>query len=93
MLMANKLADELLRTISESYPLRGTISKIDGEVITLNIGERAGVRKGDTFKTTEAPMTLEVTSVSEYSSLAKALERQEALKQGMHVEGLSLIHI
>jgi len=71
----NKLPMESLEKIKmlllNNYPLRGMISKIDGDMIKLNIGFDHGVRVHQIFSTSSYSCQLSIIEVNEFESIAK----------------------
>jgi len=69
--MAKKLALRLSRKLGTLYPLRGKVIGVDPSAgVTLNIGTRQGVRRGQCFKVLDQAWELVVESVSPEQSLA-----------------------
>ncbi len=58
-----KLSENLLKTLKKHYPLKGCVTEIADTDITLNIGDRAGVRIGQWFKAEGADTLLQAVSV------------------------------
>jgi class 3 adenylate cyclase/tetratricopeptide (TPR) repeat protein len=84
--LAERLSKNLLEKLTKLYPLRGKISKVQGEKVSLNIGQVVGVRTGQRFKVRDEDVTLEVTSTQKDASLAKILQGIGFVKEGQRVE-------
>jgi class 3 adenylate cyclase/CHAT domain-containing protein/tetratricopeptide (TPR) repeat protein len=85
--IADKLSGAILEKLNALYPLRGKVSEIKGDQITLNIGQRHGVKLGRQFRVTDTDLTMEITGIEQDASTAKAVEGK-GLQTGMRVETL-----
>jgi len=85
--MAKKLALRLSRKLGTLYPLRGKVIGVDPSAgVTLNIGTRQGVRRGQCFKVLDQAWELVVESVSPEQSLAVIRKGGGRLEPGPRVE-------
>ena len=87
--LAERLSKNLLEKLTTLYPLRGKISKVQGEKVRLNIGQVAGVRTGQRFKVKDEDVTLEVMSTQKDASLAKILQGTGFVREGQRIEAES----
>ena len=86
---SNRIARELLKKITRSYPLKGIVKKVDGERVWMDIGRSVGVKPGLRFRVLgpegekvstvpgareEKGGILEVLDVMETASLARILD-------------------
>jgi hypothetical protein len=86
--IAAKVSDLLLPKIESLYPLRGRIAAVGESGITLNIGQKAGVKVGRQLRVRDTDAVLEVVAVQPDSGTAKAVKGGEALQQGMMFEAM-----
>jgi class 3 adenylate cyclase/CHAT domain-containing protein len=86
--LAERLSKELLEKLKKLYPLRGKISEVKDEDVTLNIGQMAGVRTRQQFKIIGEEVILEVTSIQQNISLAKIVKGKGPLQKGLRVEAI-----
>ncbi|MFC1858265.1 CHAT domain-containing protein [Thermodesulfobacteriota bacterium] len=86
--MSDKLSESLIQKMQKLYPLRGKISKIEGEDIVLNIGSKVGVAPGQKYTVANGEVTLEVISTQADSSLAKVLKGTKELTEQQRIEEL-----
>ncbi|MCP3871822.1 MAG: CHAT domain-containing protein [Desulfobacteraceae bacterium] len=88
--LASDLSIQLTEKVNELYPLRGKVLELNGDILSLNIGQTVGVKKGQQFKTIGSDLTLEVTNVLKNKSFAKVLKGMEksSLKEGLLVEAI-----
>ncbi|MCK4389833.1 MAG: CHAT domain-containing protein [Desulfobacterales bacterium] len=84
--LSEKLAKNLIEKLKKRYPLRGKISEVKGEEITINIGQKVGARMGQRFKTVDENFVLEIISVQPDTSLAKITKGEGPLQKGLRVE-------
>jgi tetratricopeptide (TPR) repeat protein len=84
--LTESLSENLLKKLTELYPLRGKVSEVKGEEISLNIGEMAGVSIGQQFVVIGEDATLQVTSVEQDRSFAEIVEGKRILHEGHRVE-------
>jgi hypothetical protein len=87
-ILAEKLAESLLKKIKEKYPVRGKVKKIEGDNIILNIGQQAGVEIGQQFKDINEEFVLEVVAVQSDESIAKIITDGKRLTEGKRIEAL-----
>ena len=88
-LIADKLAGLLLTKIKTLYPLRGAISEVKGDKITLNIGQRQGVQIGQQFKVKDTDLVLKVEGVQPELSTAKVSGEGKDVQKGVRVEAIN----
>jgi hypothetical protein len=82
------LSENLLKKLTELYPLRGKVSEVKGEEIGLNIGETTGVSIGQRFVAIGEDVTLQVTSVEPDRSFAEIVTGKQVLHEGDRVEAI-----
>lgn len=87
--MAEQIGSELLQKLNELYPLRGKISGIKENEVTLNIGQRTGVRIGQRFKVVGSDIILEGIGVRIQASLARVASGKDPLADGLRVEAIN----
>lgn len=68
------------------YPLRGTVSEVKEGQVTLNIGQKQGVKIGQQYKRTGGNLVLEIIAVAPEESAARAVQGGEPLAKGLRVE-------
>lgn len=85
-LLSEKLSKLLLNKLNELYPLRGKITKVEGNEVTLNIGQAAGTRKGQKFAAVGQDIGLKVISDQPDTSMAKVVKGEGPISEGMRVE-------
>jgi class 3 adenylate cyclase/CHAT domain-containing protein len=86
--LAERLSKNLLEKLEQLYPLRGKVSEVKGEEISLNIGQMVGVKTGQRFRAVDEDVTLEVTSIQQDTSLAKIVKGKERPQKGLRVEAI-----
>lgn len=84
--LADKLSEHLLEQLRKRYPLRGIVSAVETEQVQLNIGEKAGVTKGQKFRVIRENVTLEIVSTSPDTCLAKVAEGENMPAKGQLAE-------
>ena len=84
--MAEKLSGRILEKLAVLYPLRGKVSGLNGDQITLNIGQRQGVSMGQEFRVKDTDTILKVTGVDPDASTASSGKGAEGIELGMRVE-------
>jgi len=91
--LMKKIAQEAISKLKKEYPLRGKITSIEGDKVTINIGSDEGVRKGLSMrilgKNKEEEMGfIEITSVNPSQSQAKVIKKIKDLVPGARIEEL-----
>ena len=91
--LMKKIAQETISKLKKEYPLRGKITSIEGDKVTINIGSDEGVRKGLSMrilgKNKEEEMGfIEITSVNPSQSQAKVIKKIKDLVPGARIEEL-----
>jgi hypothetical protein len=86
--LAERLSKNLLEKLEQLYPLRGKVSEVKGEEISLNIGQMVGVKTGQRFRAVDEDVTLEVTSIQQDTSLAKIVKGKDRPQKGLRVEAI-----
>jgi class 3 adenylate cyclase/CHAT domain-containing protein/tetratricopeptide (TPR) repeat protein len=86
--IADRLSALILERLDAAYPLRGKVSEVKGDEITLNVGKRQGVNIGQQFRIKDTDLSLEITGVKQDTSIARPGEGAEGLEQGMRVEAM-----
>jgi len=86
-----KIAQGTISKIKKEYPLRGKITAVEKDTVTINIGSDGGVRKGLFVRVFgkeqgEEVGFLEITSVTPSQSQAKVVKKARALVPGLKVE-------
>jgi class 3 adenylate cyclase/CHAT domain-containing protein/tetratricopeptide (TPR) repeat protein len=84
--LTERLSKDLMRKMDKLYPLRGRISEIRNNDVTLNIGQGAGVATGQKFKAVEEDLTFEVVSVQPNISAMKITKGEKKPTVDMRVE-------
>ncbi|MCP4353885.1 MAG: CHAT domain-containing protein [Desulfobacterales bacterium] len=84
--LTEKLSENLLNKLKERYPLRGKISKVKGNEIRLNIGQKEGVAIGQRFKVKNGDVIIEVISGDTDTSLVKIIQGEKVLTESLQVE-------
>ena len=87
-IIAEKLSGILLPKLKTHYPLRGKISGLEDKEISLNIGQKQGVKIGQKFTVKEIEGVLEITGVQSEVSIAKVNKGDEGIQPGLRVEAL-----
>jgi hypothetical protein len=77
---------ELIEKLEKQFPLRGTITEIDGPVAVLDIGSRHGVEKDQLFRVLNSQTLLVIESVNTDQSFALPQDKSGKLAGGMKVE-------
>jgi len=94
--LIEKVSKEATLRIKKEYPLRGKITSIEGDRLTINIGSDEGMKKGlkmrilsNTISMREGDIGLiEVTSGTPSHSQAKVIKKARGLVAGSRVEEL-----
>jgi len=86
--LSEKISKKLLQKLQKLYPLRGKISEVKGDEITLNIGQKTGVRVGQKFKVEETDSILEVVAVQGTASTAKVKSGEKTIQKNLRVQAL-----
>jgi len=86
-----KIAQETISKLKKEFPLRGKITSIEGDTVTINIGSDEGIRKGLLMRVLgkgegKEMGFVEITSVSPSQSQAKVIKKIRALAPGLKVE-------
>ena len=88
--LMKKIAQETISKLKKEYPLRGKITSIEGDKVTINIGSDQGMRKGLSLrvlsKTMEEAGLIEVVSVNPGHAQARVIKRVKDLSPGARVE-------
>jgi class 3 adenylate cyclase/CHAT domain-containing protein/Tfp pilus assembly protein PilF len=84
--LAEKLSKDLMEKMEKLYPLRGKVSEVKENEITVNIGRKQGVKTGQQFKIKDLDAVLEITEVGDAESKAKAVKGGESIAAGLRVE-------
>jgi hypothetical protein len=84
--LTEQLSEALVEKMETLYPLRGKITEVKGDELTLNIGRKAGVVEGAGFKVKDGDQVLEVISTQSDSCLARIKEGELLPHEGMRVE-------
>lgn len=87
-LLSQKLSEALTEKFKVLYPLRGKILEVKAESITLNVGELAGVIKGQRFKVLDKEVNLEIVSTEPNTSIAIVSEGKGHLQKNLRVEAI-----
>ena len=101
MQVADKVTSDIMSGLAANYPLRGKIAAIDGDLMILDIGSKAGATVGAQMKAVvEVPIlvngevvanrtsdlgSMEITEVHEKVSFAKVIDHKGALTVGTKV--------
>jgi len=86
--IAEKLAGILLKKLEPLYPLRGKISAVKDNEVTLNIGQREGVSMGQQFRVKDRDWILEIIGVQPEVSTSKINKGEGTVQVGLRVEAL-----
>jgi len=84
--LTETLSKDLLEKLRKMYPLRGKISEVKGDEISLNIGQKEGIEIGKRFKVVDEDLVLEVTSVFSDHCMAKVFSGEGQPQTDMRVE-------
>lgn len=84
--IAEALSTALSKDLERLYPLRGKISILEGVQITLNIGEKEGVRTGARFHVIGGDNVLKIISVRPKESVATIISGVGSINEGTRVE-------
>lgn len=89
-LVADRLATRLLDKIKVLYPLRGKIAAVREKELTLNIGQRHGVRLGQQFKVVGTDQIIVTVAVQPDQSIARLNkgEKHPARLENIRAENL-----
>jgi class 3 adenylate cyclase/CHAT domain-containing protein/tetratricopeptide (TPR) repeat protein len=87
--LTERLSKDLMQKMDKLYPLRGRISEIRNNEVTLNIGQGAGVAAGQKFKAVEQDLTFEVVSVQPHISAMKSIKGEKKPMVDMRVEAVT----
>jgi hypothetical protein len=86
--IAEAMSRKILVKIKSLYPLRGKISEVEGNKITLNIGQKQGVETGQQFRVLETDVILETIRTAPEVSTTQSKQGAGILKVGLRVEAL-----
>ncbi|MFC1495103.1 CHAT domain-containing protein [Thermodesulfobacteriota bacterium] len=84
--IAEKLAAIWAEKLNTYYPLRGLISAVNGETITINIGQNQGVQRGQQFRVKDSDFLIEIENLQSKSCSGKLVEGEGTLIEGLLVE-------
>lgn len=84
--MAQDMALRISEALTAAFPLRGRIADVNGMQIVLDIGQRAGVQKGQVFTGVDTDVIVRVASVDENHSTAVAVEGERSIAPGIRLE-------
>ncbi len=84
--MSAIIAQALTRKINTAYPLRGSILNSKENLAIVDIGEDAGIVKGQQFKIINSDVVLEIVSAQKEQSEAKIIKGALSLEKGQRVE-------
>ncbi len=90
--IAGKLAVLLLKKLKALYPLRGIISGVDDNSVTINIGQNSGVQQGQRFRVKDTDRILEIDTVQAKTCTVKQMGDKVALSKGLLVEQIFSPH-
>ncbi|MCF8145705.1 MAG: tetratricopeptide repeat protein [Deltaproteobacteria bacterium] len=85
-IVSEEVSKKVMEKVNENYPLRGKISTVEGNEVTLNIGQMAGTRKGQKYNVIDQDADLEVISDQLETATAKIVKGNTSLVEGMRVE-------
>ncbi len=83
-----RLSKSLLETLETLYPVRGRISKVDDDIIQLNIGTEIGVEKNQRFKVIDKDVILLISSSGTGQSAVMLEKGAIRLEEGWRVEAM-----
>jgi tetratricopeptide (TPR) repeat protein len=84
--LGGMLSKDLIEKVEKLYPLRGKVSEVKDQAITVNIGTDQGVKTGQQFKVKDLEAVLEITEVGETESKARAVKGGESITEGLRIE-------
>ncbi len=84
--VTGKLSKDLLDKLDKLYPLRGKVSEVKEGQVTVNIGQKQGVKIGQQYKVPGGNLVLEIIAVAPDESAARALQGAELVVEGLRVE-------
>ena len=87
--IVERLSENLLQKMEKLYPLRGEILDVNGQNITINIGQKTGAKIGDKFTIIGSGANIEIVSLELDKGIAKVIQGGDALKEGMRFEILT----
>ena len=82
----SKLSRSIIDKLKELYPLRGIISEINQNRISLNIGSDVGVSLDQHFKVKDHNIILKVYGIEKIKSYARPYQQEVLVKKGWKVE-------
>jgi len=86
--VTGKLSKDLLDKLDKRYPLRGKVSEVKEGQVTVNIGQKQGVKIGQQYKVPGGNLVLEIIAVAPDESAARALQGAEPVIEGLRVEAV-----
>jgi len=86
--LTETLSKDLLEKMRKIYPLRGKISEVTGDDITLNIGQNAGVFMGERFKVMDTDLFLEVISLQPDTCVTTITNGEQGPQKELRVEAI-----
>jgi len=86
--LTEKLSKDLMEKMEKLYPIRGKVSEVKDNAITLNIGAKQGVKTGQQYEVPGGNLVLEITSTGAEESTAKIVQSGEPPVAGLRVEAI-----
>ncbi|HUT84807.1 MAG TPA: CsgG/HfaB family protein, partial [Thermodesulfobacteriota bacterium] len=91
--LMKEISQEIIAKLRKEYPLRGKITSIEGDTVSINIGSDEGIRKGLSMRILgrdkeEEMGFIEITSVNPSQSQAKVIKKIKDLVPGARIEEL-----
>lgn len=84
--ISEALASVIDHRLDKKYPVRGRVTQVGTDGISLNIGDSVGVREGQRFKVIGVEAVLEVVAVASGSCQVKQVEGEGNLSAGARVQ-------
>jgi tetratricopeptide (TPR) repeat protein len=84
--VTGKLSKDLLDKLDKLYPLRGKVSEVKEGQLTLNIGQKQGVKIGQQYQVSGESSVLEIIAVAPDESAARRVQGAEPVVEGLRVE-------
>jgi class 3 adenylate cyclase/CHAT domain-containing protein/tetratricopeptide (TPR) repeat protein len=86
--VTSKLSKDLLDKLDKLYPLRGKVSEVKEGQISLNIGQKQGVKIGQQYHVSGGNLVLEIIVVAPDESAARPVQGAESVVEGLRVEAV-----
>ena len=84
--IAQDMAVKITKELMANFPLRSSVSEVDGTEIVLDIGQNLGLQKGQYFRGVDNDVIVQITSVDSDRSTAEIIQGEDRIVPGLRLE-------